>query len=228
MLLHRPVGERHGGLGGAVVAGLALARGTWVCVMDGDLQHPPESILEMLAAAESRHATLVVASRYRAGGDSNGLDGVPRRVASRAASGAAKALFWRTFRDVTDPMSGFFLVRRDAVDGAHLRPNGFKILMELAVRTPSLRVAEVPYTFEARHAGESKAGYREAVAYLRHLALLRADVTRSKRHTRLRRGRTHARRNILVTSLEAGWNRSSLHSRQQDARASRFRGGSAV
>ena len=177
-LLHRAEGAREGGLGGAVAAGLARARGTWVCVMDGDLQHPPETILLMLAAAESRDATFVVASRYRDGGDAAGLAGITRRVVSRAASGAAKTLFWRTLRAVSDPMSGFFLFRRDVVDHRTLRPRGFKILMEVAVRTPGLRITEVPYTFEERHAGASKANHREAIAYARHLGRLRLDVAK--------------------------------------------------
>jgi dolichol-phosphate mannosyltransferase len=179
-LLHRAEGEREGGLGGAVVAGLARARGTWVCVMDGDLQHPPETILLMLAAAESRDATFVVASRYRDGGDAAGLSCGTRRVLSRAASGAANALFWRTLRPVSDPMSGFFLFKRDAVDHRTLRPQGFKILLEIAVRTPGLRITEVPYTFEERHAGDSKANPREAVAYARHLGRLRVGVAKQR------------------------------------------------
>jgi len=179
-LLHRAPGTRDAGLGGAVVAGLARAQGTWVCVMDGDLQHPPETVLPMLAAAESRDATFVVASRYCDGGDSAGLAGVTRHVLSRAASGAAKTLFWRALRPVSDPMSGFFLFRRDVVDHRTLRPQGFKILMEMAVRTPGLRITEVPYTFGERHAGESKANRREAIAYARHLSRLRLDVTRQR------------------------------------------------
>jgi dolichol-phosphate mannosyltransferase len=179
-LLHRAEGTRDGGLGGAVVAGLAQAQGTWVCVMDGDLQHPPETILVMLAAAESHDATFVVASRYRAGGDSAGLACVTRRVLSRAASGAANVLFWRALRRVSDPMSGFFLFRRDAVDHRMLRPQGFKILLEIALRTPGLRITEVPYTFEERHAGESKANRGEAVAYARHLGRLRVDLAKQR------------------------------------------------
>jgi dolichol-phosphate mannosyltransferase len=134
----------------------------------------------MLAAAESRDATFVVASRYRDGGDSAGLACVTRRVLSRAASGAANALFWRALRRVSDPMSGFFLFRRDMVDRRTLRPEGFKILLEIALRTPGLRITEVPYTFEERHAGESKANRGEAVAYARHLARLRVDLARQR------------------------------------------------
>lgn len=191
-LLHRPVGTRDGGLGGAVVAGLRLARSPWVCVMDADLQHPPETIPHMRAAAEAEDATLVVASRYREGGEATGLAGSTRTALSIAASAAAKAAFPRALRSVTDPMSGFFLFRRDAVDPNTLRPQGFKILMEIAVRTPDLRVAEVPYTFAERHAGESKANSREGVSYLRHLGRLRADLAKQRwEERREQRGATH-------------------------------------
>jgi dolichol-phosphate mannosyltransferase len=179
-LLHRPPGARAGGLGGAVVAGLVQACGTWVCVMDGDLQHPPETILSMLAAADRHDATLVIASRYGVGGDAAGLSCGARKVLSRAASGAANVLFWRSLRPLSDPMSGFFLFRRHAVDHQVLRPDGFKILVEIAVRTPGLRTAEVPYTFAERHAGASKANHREAFAYARHLTRLRCDLARRR------------------------------------------------
>jgi glycosyltransferase involved in cell wall biosynthesis len=179
-MVHREPGARLHGLGGAVVAGLARARGTWVCVMDGDLQHPPETILVMLAAAESRGATFVVASRYCAGGDAAGLGKAGRRVGSWGAGTAARLMFRQVLGSVTDPMSGFFLFRRDAVDPRALRPRGFKILMEMAVRTPGLRITEVPYVFERRHAGESKANGKVAITYVRHLGRLRLDVTRAR------------------------------------------------
>ena len=179
-MVHRAAGDRDGGLSGAVVAGLAVATGDWVCVMDGDLQHPPEVIPSMLAAAEAQDATFVVASRYRDGGDAAGLAGLPRVVVSRGASVVAKALFRTALRHVSDPMSGFFLFRRDVVDPRVLRPHGFKVLVEIAVRTPGLRIVEVPYTFGERHAGESKANYSVGVAYARHLARLRIDVTRQR------------------------------------------------
>jgi len=179
-MVHRAAGDRDGGLSGAVVAGLGVATGDWVCVMDGDLQHPPEVIRSMLAAAQAQDATCVVASRYRDGGDATGLAGLPRVAVSRGASVAAKALFRRALRRVSDPMSGFFLFRREAVEPGNLRPHGFKILVEIAVRTPGLRIVEVPYTFGDRHAGESKANYRVGAAYARHLAQLRVDVTKQR------------------------------------------------
>ena len=87
-------------------------------------------------------------------------------MASRSTTTAARMLFPRRLRGVTDPMSGFFLVRREALDLDALRPRGFKILLEILVRHPGLRAAEVSFTFGERHAGRSKASIREALRYL--------------------------------------------------------------
>jgi dolichol-phosphate mannosyltransferase len=168
-LLHRPAGSRQGGLGGAVVEGIRMARGEWVCVMDADLQHPPEVMESMLAQADATAAQLVVASRFCAGGGI-GLRRM-RKAMSRMSSRAALTLF-PGLRQVTDPMSGFFLVRRGALDLDSLHPHGFKILLEILVRTPGLRVTEVPYRFAKRHSGKTKASVREVVRYLEQLGHL--------------------------------------------------------
>ena len=172
VLLHQSTGRRIGGLGGAVVQGVRAARAPWVCVMDADLQHPPELITALLEQAESRDLDLVVASRYCKDGDA-GSFGLARAMASRSTTTAARLLFPRRLRDVSDPMSGFFLVRRDAVAIDRLRPRGFKILLELMVRNPGLRSGEVSFAFGERRAGRSKATIREGVRYLSLLARLR-------------------------------------------------------
>jgi dolichol-phosphate mannosyltransferase len=171
-LVHREPHERGGGLGGAVVEGLSRARGAWVCVMDADLQHPPEVVPRLLRAAEADDRELVVATRFRDGGSHLGL-GALRTLVSRGSALAARLLFPRRLRGVSDPMSGFFLVRRAAVDLAELKPNGFKILLELLVRTPFESVGEVPYAFAERRAGESKASFREGLRFLLQLVRLR-------------------------------------------------------
>src|ERR671923_58376 len=165
VLLRQTSDRRRGGLGGAVVQGLRAARAPWVCVMDADLQHPPELIAALLEEAESRDLDLVVASRYCDGGSAGGL-GWARAMASRSTTGVARLLFPRRLRHVTDPMSGFFLVRRDAIQLDTLRPRGFKILLELLIRHPALRCAEVSFTFGERRAGRSKATIREGLRYL--------------------------------------------------------------
>lgn len=175
-LLHRGPGERHGGLGGAVVAGLRQARGEWAVVMDGDLQHPPELALGLAELGRARELDLVVATRHASGGDSAGLSGATRRAASAAAAAAAKALFPGRLSRISDPLSGLFAVRPAALDLDRLAPRGFKILLEIAVRHPGLRTAEVPFSFQPRLAGRSKASLREGTRFLTRLAELRTGV----------------------------------------------------
>ncbi|GGZ94123.1 glycosyltransferase [Streptomyces echinoruber] len=170
-VLHRA--EPAGGLGGAVVEGLRAATSDWVVVMDGDLQHPPSLVPELVATGERTGAELVVASRYIAGGSRAGLAGGYRVAVSRGATWLAKSLFPRALRGISDPMSGFFAVRRGAVAAEVLQPLGYKILLELAVRCRPRRVAEVPFVFQDRFAGESKSTAREGLRFLRHLAGLR-------------------------------------------------------
>jgi dolichol-phosphate mannosyltransferase len=173
--LFRPPAERQGGLSTAVVAGLRMAQGEYVCVMDADLQHPPELIPAMLAGADAG-ADLVVASRYARGGSSRGLSGTVRRVVSRTATALARIVFWEARRS-TDPLSGFFLCRRGLVDGIEFRPVGFKILLELLVLLPNdVSVRDVPLRFEVRAHGQSKATVSQGVLYLRHLRPLFVDV----------------------------------------------------
>ena len=151
---------------------MRAARGTWMVVMDGDLQHPPDVIPDMLAFAIADERDLIVANRYCEGG-SAGTFSATRLLMSKSSTIAAKALFPSRLRDIDDPMTGFFLVRRDAIDLDTLRPNGFKILLEIVARTPQLRVGSVPFVFGERHAGESKASFREGMRFLNLLCTLR-------------------------------------------------------
>ena len=164
ILLHRSESERVGGLGGAVVAGLNLARAPWVCVIDGDLQHPPELLVDVMRKVDQGNCDIVVASRYCANGDGHRL-GALRLLMSRATTHLAKFAFPSRLKGVTDPMSGFFAVRRAAVTTEALRPRGFKILLEILVRNPALRATEVPFEFGERYAGDSKASMREALRF---------------------------------------------------------------
>ncbi|WP_329122006.1 glycosyltransferase family 2 protein [Streptomyces sp. NBC_01465] len=170
-VIHRD--EPLGGLGGAVVEGLRTAGSDWVVVMDADLQHPPALVPELVAAGESTNADLVVASRYIAGGSRAGLAGGYRIAVSRGATWLTKALFPRRLRGISDPMSGFFAIRRSVVTADALKPLGYKILLELAVRCRPSEVAEVPFVFQDRFAGESKSSAKEGMRFLRHLVELR-------------------------------------------------------
>jgi dolichol-phosphate mannosyltransferase len=167
-------GHEQTGLASAVVAGIDAARGTAVCVMDGDLQHPPEIVPQLLASIE-RGADLAVASRYMPGGSRAGLDGSIRNLVSRSCTWLAQGVFPEA-RRTSDPLSGFFCCRTAAIKGLELKPRGFKILLELLVCAPRLRVADVPFAFAARLAGESKASTRQGVLFLGHLVSLFAYV----------------------------------------------------
>src|ERR1022692_573610 len=177
--LLRQGADRKGGLGTAVVAGLRLARGRYVCVMDADLQ-PPPGLTPVLRGEAERGAALVVASRYAPGGSHEGLGTPVRRLVSREATFVARMLF-KEARQSSDPLSGYFLCRRSLIDGIEFRPVGFKILLELLVCVPDLRVVDVPVTQATRAEGVSKATARQGLLYLRHLWSLFFDVPGSAR-----------------------------------------------
>ncbi|MGY1770004.1 glycosyltransferase [Blastococcus sp. SYSU D00813] len=172
-LLHREPGARDGGLAGAVAAGIAAARGEYVVVMDGDLQHPPELVPLLRDTAAGEAVDMVVASRYVGAGDSSGLSSSWRRAVSSSSTLLARSCFPRRVgRVCTDPMTGFFCVRREAVQLDRLRPRGFKILLEILARH-DLSVAEVPFAFGERNDGESKASWRNGAQFLWQMAALR-------------------------------------------------------
>ena len=140
--------------------------------MDGDLQHPPEEIRDIYARFARGDVDVVVASRYAGDGTSAGLADRTRVLVSKASTALTRAMFPIRLKDVSDPMTGFFLIDRRAVDAATLRPRGFKILLEILARK-NLRIAEVPFDFAGRHAGESKASMRQGVHFLTQLTALR-------------------------------------------------------
>jgi len=172
-LIHRSDAERNGGLSTAVTTGIEVFAGMseYTCVMDADLQHPPEKVREMLNLARSAEADVVVASRYARRGSYTGLPGPVRRGISVGSKYLAQIAF-KEARKTSDPMAGFFLVRNEAISGIQFRPTGFKILLEMLVCAPELKVVEVPLNFRARHAGVSKATFRQGLEYLAHITSL--------------------------------------------------------
>ncbi|MBO0900466.1 glycosyltransferase [Cellulomonas sp. zg-ZUI199] len=169
-VIHRRTPE--GGLGGAVLAGVRASTTPYVLVMDGDLQHPPELIPTLLARVQEPDVDVVVASRYIGDGSSAGLSGAVRRAVSSTSTAVTRAMFPVRLRDCSDPMTGFFAVRRAAIDLDTLRPRGFKILLEILARHP-MRVVEVPFVFGQRYAGASKANLAQGVHFMWQLAGLR-------------------------------------------------------
>lgn len=169
-LIHRDAPA--GGLGGAVVVGVRAAVNDVVIVMDGDLQHPPETVPDLIARVRETGADVVVASRYVGDGRADGLSDRMRVAVSRVSTTLTKSMFPIRLRQVTDPMTGFFLVDRTAIDWERLRPRGFKILLEILARQ-NLEVAETPFSFAGREAGESKASMKQGMRFIAQLAHLR-------------------------------------------------------
>jgi dolichol-phosphate mannosyltransferase len=143
------------GLTTACIEGALAASATYIAVMDADMQHDENLLPQMLAMLKSGSADLVVGSRYVAGGGIGGLD------AARANMSAFATRLSRIIckAEIADPMSGFFMLRRDVLEGAlrRLSGQGFKILLDILASSPrSLRVRELPYNFRERQHGESK------------------------------------------------------------------------
>lgn len=148
------------GLGTAVVAGFAVADAPVVGVMDADFSHPPALVPRLFEAMRSTGADVVVGSRYIPGGSTPNWP-FKRRLLSRAA-----CLLARGLSPIRDAASGFFLIRRDIARGTTIKAGGFKICLELIVRSGAARLVEVPYRFDDREAGDSKMSMREAAGYL--------------------------------------------------------------
>lgn len=155
-------GER--GLSQAVLEGLRDARGDVLVCMDADLSHPPEAIPTMLAKL-AEGADFVIGSRYVEGGSTAHDWGFLRWLNSRVATWLARPL-----THVSDPMSGFFALRRATfAAGRDFNPVGYKIGLELVVKCRCERVVEVPIHFADRRFGESKLTLVQQALYLRHL-----------------------------------------------------------
>lgn len=158
-------GER--GLSAAVIDGIRLAKYPVVVCMDCDLAHPPERIPQMVLAL-SGGQELVLGSRYVSGGSTDDDWGFFRWLNSRIATALARPL-----TSVRDPMSGFFVLRREDMNRAkELNPVGYKIALELIVKCGFDRVAEVPIHFADRIYGESKLTLIEQLKYIKHLRRL--------------------------------------------------------
>lgn len=136
--------------------------------MDADLSHPPEKVPELIAGLQSGQADFVIGSRYVPGASMDAEWGLFRWLNSKVATLLALPLV-----RVKDPMSGFFALRRDVFLAAgDLSPIGYKIGLELLVKTGCTEPAEIPIHFANRTIGESKLSVVEQLKYLAHLGRL--------------------------------------------------------
>ncbi len=159
----RRIGRR--GLAGACIEGILAASAPFAAVMDADLQHDETRLGQMLALLESGAADLVVGSRYVEGGSADSFDKQRAGFSALATTLARRVLKV----EIADPMSGFFMIRRDRFEdlAPQLSTQGFKILLDVvASGRGSLRTIEVPYTFGSRVHGESKLDSMVALDFL--------------------------------------------------------------
>lgn len=162
--------DTEGGLSSAVILGMQLATNDFVVVMDGDLQHPPELVPELIKHLDDGDdgIDLVATTRYAEGGSSKGLSNGYRVFVSRASTLLAKTLFRKELRGISDPLTGFFAVNRDKL---WLGQNtaGYKILLKILQTHPKLSRTEIPFEFGERHEGESNATLKQGVKFLSQL-----------------------------------------------------------
>lgn len=166
--------ETERGLSTAVIRGWQVAKGDVLGVIDADLQHPPETLLKLWREIQ-RGADLAVASRHL---DNGGVSdwSIIRRLLSRGAQLLGLVLLPEVIGRVSDPMSGYFLVRRDAIAGVTMNPLGYKILIEVLGRGNIRWISEVGYVFQERQEGESKVTGKQYIEYIQHLIRLRFSL----------------------------------------------------
>jgi dolichol-phosphate mannosyltransferase len=152
------------GLSSAVLDGWKIADGEVLGVMDADLSHPPEKIKELFKTIEKDEADFTIGSRYIKGGKIKGWN-LKRKIMSKTAT-----LLSRVYTKVKDPMTGFFMIRREVIQNVNLNPKGFKILLEIIIKGQYENIKEIPITFINRVEGKSKAGTKEIIYYLQNLA----------------------------------------------------------
>jgi dolichol-phosphate mannosyltransferase len=174
--------EHERGLSTAVIRGWQASTGEVLGVIDGDLQHPPEVLLNLIEAM-NQGADLAVASRHTEGGGVSSWSFI-RRLLSRGAQVLGLMILPGVLGRVSDPMSGYFMVRRSAITGKALNPLGYKIMIEVLARGNIGKVAEVGYVFQERQSGESKVTWKQYVDYLRHLVNLRLTLGDTPRFIR--------------------------------------------
>ncbi len=157
------------GLSSAVTTGFQYADSQILAVMDADLQHPPEKLREMLFEIQ-KGADIAIGSRHVSGGTISNWN-LRRRIISKIASAIAH-IFLPNTKNILDPMSGFFMLRRDVIRNIQLNPIGFKILLEILSKGCYRKVVEIPYTFVERKRGKTKFNIFQAINYLKQIVFL--------------------------------------------------------
>jgi dolichol-phosphate mannosyltransferase len=159
-VIHR---KTKSGLSSAILEGIQHSSGEAVVVMDSDFSHPPKIIPQLIEEIKISKYDIAIASRYTKGGEVSGWS-TKRKLISKTAKGIAKAGLGV---NESDPMSGFFAFRRKILEGIKLDAIGYKMLLEILVKTKGAKVKEIPYTFTNRTHGSSKLDSSTMLDYVR-------------------------------------------------------------
>ena len=149
------------GLSSAILNGIQQSSGNTIVVMDSDFSHPPHIIPKMIETLRHTSCDIVIASRYVKGGSIQGWPFKRKLMSKVATSIAKKGLGIKS----QDPMSGFFLFKKNIIKGLKFDAIGYKMLLEILVKTKGVKIQEVPYTFTDRKEGDSKLGTRTIFDY---------------------------------------------------------------
>ncbi len=158
------------GLSSAVIEGFEISKGKILGVIDSDLSHPPKKIVKMFNLIKNKKTEFVIGSRYVRGGKIVGWN-LHRKILSKGAIFLAKL-----FTPIKDPMTGFFMLKKDLLKNKKINSKGFKILLEILLKTKYERAIEIPITFTNRTRGKSKAGIREIFYYLKNIIGYRKNL----------------------------------------------------
>ncbi|KER06461.1 Undecaprenyl-phosphate 4-deoxy-4-formamido-L-arabinose transferase protein [Marine Group I thaumarchaeote SCGC AAA799-E16] len=164
-VIHRKTKD---GLGSAILKGIQHAKGDTIVVMDCDFSHPPQIIPKLLESIKKYQCDIAVASRYIKGGQIQGWSLKRKMMSKFATLIAKKGLGIRT----KDPMSGFFAFKRNVIDGLSIDAIGYKILLEILVKTKNVSIKEIPYTFQDRELGSSKLTIKTILEYYKSVLKL--------------------------------------------------------
>ena len=164
-IIHRKAKD---GLGSAILNGIQHAKGDTIVVMDSDFSHPPQIIPKLIESVKKYQFDIAVASRYIKGGNIQGWS-LKRKIMSKFATLIAKKGLGI---DAKDPMSGFFAFKKNILNGLNIDAIGYKILLEILVKTKNVTIKEIPYTFQDREFGSSKLSIKTILDYFKSVLKL--------------------------------------------------------
>lgn len=161
--------KRKTGLISAIQDGINSSMSDYIIIMDADLSHSPSYLNILIKEIKTSKSDIVIASRYLQEGK---IIGWPKKRVfySKAATFISKSLF--KLNNITDPMSGFFIIKRDILKNIKFNTSGYKILLEILVKSKNIKSKEIPYTFINRKNGSSKLSSKVIIDFFKAIIIL--------------------------------------------------------